>query len=129
MERRHADRRDPEPPDAPADLSSLGDELLDEAATMSSGRASRTLTPGAHGPLKQTLLALKAGQALSEHTTNGPATIQLLRGSATINAGDETLELAAGSWATIPRERHDLQAEEDTLAVITVAMVEDGSTA
>lgn len=124
MGRRHADRRDPEVPDMPADLSSLGDGLLEEAATMSSGRASRTLTPGAHEPLKQTLVALQAGQALSEHTTNGPATIHLLRGAATINAGDDTLELSAGGWAVIPQERHDLQASEDTVALVTVAVVE-----
>lgn len=123
MGRRHADRRDPEAPEMPADLSALGDALLEEAATMSSGRASRTLTPGAHRPLKQTLVALRSGEELGEHTTNGPATIHLLRGTATINAGDVTLELSAGRWATIPEDRHDLQAAEDTVALITVAIV------
>lgn len=108
----------------PTDLSSLGDALLEEAETMSSRRASRTLTPGAHRPLKQTLIALKAGEELSEHTANGPATIHLLRGAATINSEDGTLELSAGQWATIPEDRHDLQAHEDTVALVTVGIVE-----
>lgn len=90
---------------------------------MSSGRASRTLTPGAHRPLKQTLVALKAGEALSEHTVNGPATIQLLRGAATMTDAERTLDLSEGDWAAIPQDRHDLQAQEDTVALITVAIV------
>lgn len=124
MQRRHADRRDPAPPEMPAALTSIGEDLLEEAASMSSGRAARTLTPGAHRPLKQTLIALTAGEALSEHSTNGPATIQLLRGAATITAGDVRLSLSAGQWATVPEGRHDLQASDDTLALITVAIVE-----
>lgn len=117
----HADRRQPETPDGPLELASAGDDLLAEAAGMGSGRASRTLTPGAHAPLKQTLVALCAGTGLSEHAANGPATIHVLRGHAMINTGHDSMEVAAGEWAVIPEERHDLQTGEDTVVLITVA--------
>ena len=117
----HADRRQPFTPDEPFDLSNAGDGLLEEARRMSSGRASRTLTPSAHGALKQTLVALQAGVELDVHVTNGPATIQLLRGSAAINSEEGTVPLRSGQWATIPVARHDLRASDDTVALITVA--------
>jgi quercetin dioxygenase-like cupin family protein len=117
----HADRREPFTQQAPLDLGRAGDSLLDEARGMASGRAARTLTPGAHGPLKQTLVALRAGEKLDEHVTNGPATIHLLRGSATLNSGEDTVELGSGQWAPIPVDRHDLRAADDIVALITVA--------
>jgi quercetin dioxygenase-like cupin family protein len=125
MSQIHADRREPAPPDQPLDLDSAGDALQAEAAEMSSGRAARTLTPAAHGALKQTLVALQAGTQLSEHETNGPATIQLLRGTATINSSQGTISLEGGQWAVIPDVRHDLQATEDTVVIITVAPTAD----
>jgi quercetin dioxygenase-like cupin family protein len=117
----HAERRDPSTPDGPLDLTAAGDDLLAEAQEMSSGRAARTLTPAPHGALKQTLVALRAGVQLSEHEANGPATIQLLRGSATINSGEGSIDLRPGEWSAIPDVRHDLQAHADTIALITVA--------
>lgn len=117
----HADRREPFAPDAPLDLGRAGDSLLDEARGMSSGRAAKTLTPGAHGPLMQTLVALRAGVRLGEHVSNGPATIQLLRGAATLNSEEGAVELSGGQWARIPAARHDLHATDDTIALITVA--------
>ena len=117
----HAERRDPAAPTEPIDLGRVGDELLDEARDMASGRAARTLTPGAHAPLKQTLVALREGVELSEHDTNGPATIHVLRGRATLPAVDgRALELGAGEWVVIPDVRHSLVAGEDCLALITV---------
>ena len=121
----HADRRQPSSPAQPLDLTGAGEHLLDEARRMSSGRAAQTLTPGAHGPLKQTLVALTAGVPLDEHVANGPATIHLLRGSATMNSEEGSVELRGGQWAQIPVSRHDLTAHDDTIALITVAPTAD----
>lgn len=118
----HDERRDPETPRNPVDLAASGTELLGKAGEMSSGRSARTLTPGMHAPLKQTLIALRSGVELSEHETNGPATIYLLQGAATIAAGGERLELRSGEWSMIPDERHSLHASEDTVALLTVAL-------
>jgi quercetin dioxygenase-like cupin family protein len=117
----HADRRPPSEPAGPLNLAAAGDSLLEEARGMSSGRAAKSLTPGAHAPLKQTLVALRAGVELSEHRTNGPATIHLLRGSATINSQEGTIQLSGGQWAAIPAAEHNLQAATDTVALLTVA--------
>ena len=117
----HADRREPAAPDGPITLDAVADELVAEAGAMASGRAARTLTPGMHAPLKQTLVALRAGVRLDEHEANGPATIHLLRGAASIGTADDRIDLRGGDWAIIPAARHDLQAAEDTVALITVA--------
>jgi quercetin dioxygenase-like cupin family protein len=117
----HADRRAPAEPDGPLDIAAEGDRLLDQARGMSSGRAARTLTPGAHTPLKQTLVALRAGVELDEHQANGPATIQLLKGAATMNSPEGAIQLHGGQWAQIPDAPHNLHAEDDTVALITVA--------
>ena len=117
----HADRRAPAEPAEPLDIGAAGDRLLDQARGMSSGRASTTLTPGAHTPLKQTLVALRAGVELDEHQANGPATIQLLRGAATMNSPEGAVQLHGGQWAKIPDAPHNLHAEDDTVALITVA--------
>lgn len=118
----HAERRPPSSPEGPLDLGAAGERLLDEARAMSSGRAAKSLTPGMHAPLTQTLVALRAGVELGDHRMNGPATIHLLAGRATINAdAGQAIELRAGQWAAIPAALHNLDAAEDTVALITVA--------
>lgn len=116
----HADRRQPAPPDGPLELTAAGADLLEEATGMASGRAARTLTPGAHAPLKQTLVALRGGVELSEHDVNGPATVLLLQGRATLHFGQEAIDLATGEWSLIPQVRHSLQAGEDSVALFTI---------
>jgi quercetin dioxygenase-like cupin family protein len=116
----HADRREPQQPDTPLDLGAAADELIEQARGLSAGRSARTLTPGAGALLKQTLVALVEGGELDEHGTPGPATIQVLRGRATLRFGDEQTELSEGSWAPIPAAPHDLQANSDVVALLTV---------
>lgn len=118
----HAERREPQEPGAPFDLSGAADELLDQARNLSAGRAARTLTPGAGGLLKQTLVALTAGTELDEHTTPGPTTIQVLRGTATLRLGGDEVDLDADTWAPIAEEVHDLRAATDTVVLLTVAV-------
>lgn len=119
----HAERREPRTPDGAVDLSGVCDELLTEAGGMESGRAARTLTPGAHADLKQTLVALLEGRRLDAHTTNGHATIQVLRGQVVVTPTDgEALELGQGHWAVVPDEEHDLRADADTVVLVTVAL-------
>lgn len=119
---RHADRRDPETPDAPFDLHAAAGELLDQARGLDAGRSARTLTPRAGGPLKQTLLALLAGRRLDEHRAPGPATLQVLQGSVTLGTDGNSVTLAAGQWSAIPDEVHDLAAEVDAVVLLTVAL-------
>ena len=117
----HADRRPPSDPAVPLDLQSAGETLLEEARLMASGRASKSLTPGAHEPLTQTLMTLCAGRELGAHEANGPATIYLVRGRATLAWDGGSVELRDGQWAAIPTDRHSLHAGEDSIVLLTVA--------
>ncbi len=117
----HAPRRDPAAPSAPLDLAAAAAELLEQAAAAASGRAARSLTPGAGAASTQTLVALTAGNGLREHDTPGPASIQVLTGHGRLTAGDEVLELTAGNWATIPARRHHLDASSDLVVLLTIA--------
>lgn len=121
MERVHADRRDPAVPEQPLELDAAADELLATASEQASGRAARTLTPGAGAALKQTLIAITDGRELDDHVANGPASIQVLRGSLTVSWGDEDRAMQAGQWATLPLELHRVHADSDTVALVTVA--------
>ena len=91
---------------------------------MASGRAARSLTPGAHAPLTQTLLALCAGREWRDHETNGVATMQVLVGKASITSHERVIELGRGEWAPIPTSRHNLMAHEDLIGLLTVASTE-----
>jgi quercetin dioxygenase-like cupin family protein len=117
----HADRRPPSDPEVPLDLEEAGQALLAEARGMASGRAAKSLTPGAHAPLTQTLMALRSGTELGDHDANGPATILLVRGRATLVSSEGSVELSTGQWAPIPAVVHSLSAAEDTIALLTVA--------
>ena len=119
---RHADRREPATPDAPFDLHEAATELLDQAAGLDAGRSARTLTPRVGGPLKQTLLAMTAGSRLHEHRAPGPATLQVLVGSATLGTDGDSVTLDAGQWAAIPDVTHDLTAQADAVVLLTVAL-------
>ena len=121
----HADRRAPETPDGAFDLGGAADDLLTQAREMSSGRAARTLTPGAGAVLKQTLLAIASGRRLDEHQANGPATLQVLQGAVTVRSGDTTLEVPQGHWAAIPDAPHDLVADADAVLLLTIAIPAD----
>jgi quercetin dioxygenase-like cupin family protein len=106
-------------PQPPVDLDTLGRQLLQEARTNDNGRSALTLTPAEGGPLKQTLLAITAGNALAEHAAPGSATIQVLQGAATVT-GEGEQRLDAGQWSPIPRTRHGVRADEDVVALLTV---------
>jgi quercetin dioxygenase-like cupin family protein len=117
----HAPRRAPATPSTPLDLAAAGTELLEQAAAAASGRAARSLTPGAGAASTQTLVALTAGSGLREHDTPGPASIQVLSGDGRLTAEDEVLELTTGNWATIPPRPHHLDADTDLVVLLTIA--------
>ena len=123
MQQDKADRR-PETPRDPLDLAAAGDELLEQAGQAGPGRSARNLTPGEGSPLSQTLVALTGGSRLNDHVTNGPATLQVLRGSVTLTTADGDVGVEVGHWATVPREEHGLIANDDSVVLLTVAPVQ-----
>ncbi len=77
-------------------LTALARELLEHATATSSGRSADTVYGGHEHVLRQTVIALAAGQSLAEHESPGEATVQVLRGRVRLCAGDVSWEGIAG---------------------------------
>jgi hypothetical protein len=116
----HAPRREPAEAEGPLDLHTAADELLAEAGQLRSGRSARTLTPGSGAPLKQTLLALTAGQHLQDHLAPGPTTLLGIRGTSVLTHDEASVTLTDGLWAACPVGPHSLEAVTDTVVLLTV---------
>ena len=101
-------------------LTSLAAEKLAEAKKLHSGRAAHTIHGGRTHELRQTVLALLAGHELSEHDSQGEATLQVLQGHVRLTTGDDAWEGKTGDYVAVPRERHALRAAEDSVILLTV---------
>ncbi|OHV05660.1 cupin domain-containing protein [Mycobacterium talmoniae] len=102
-------------------LTTLASDKLAEARQAHSGRAAHTIHGGHEHDLRQTLVALRAGQGLAEHDSPGEATLQVLQGHVRLTAGDDAWEGKAGDYVTIPPQRHSLDSIEDSVVVLTVS--------
>ena len=102
-------------------LTGLASQQLAIATSASSGRSASTIFCGQHNVLRQTMIALAAGQKLSEHENPGEATIQVLLGRVRLGAADETWEGSAGDLLVVPDRRHSLEALDDAVVLLTVA--------
>jgi quercetin dioxygenase-like cupin family protein len=103
------------------DLADLIDDLMAKARAASSGRAARTIRGGHENALRETVIALLAGQELSEHDNPHEATLQVLQGRVRLLTGDDAWEGASGDHLTVPPQRHSLAALEDSVVLLTVS--------
>jgi quercetin dioxygenase-like cupin family protein len=71
-------------------------DLTTTAEPPEGGILSRTLYQDER--IKVVVFGFGAGQELSEHTANVPATIQVVKGEGTVTLGEDTVRVAAGSW-------------------------------
>ncbi len=101
-------------------LVELVETELATAREAASGRAASTVYGGHEHELRQTLIALVAGQELSEHESPGEATLQVIRGVVVLSTGEEEQTLQTGELAPIPPLRHALRAVEDSAVLLTV---------
>ena len=102
-------------------LTAHARELLERARREASGRSSDTLVGGHEQVLRQTVVALLAGQTLGEHEGPGEATLQVLRGRVRLSAPTATWEGWEGDLLIVPTERHSVTAIEDAAFLLTVA--------
>lgn len=105
-------------------LDELADQLQAKAAASSAQRAAHTLIAG-DAPLRQTVIALAAGAQLSEHENPGYATLHVLRGNARLVAGQDTWQLRAGSHLVIPGQRHSVEADADTVVLLSAVLASE----
>ena len=104
----------------PVSLSALAEEHLRRAREEAAGRSAHTVYGGRDHRLRQTVIALLAGQSLEEHESPGEATLQVLQGRVRLVAGETSQELDEGRLAAIPPARHALEAPEDSVVLLTV---------
>lgn len=101
-------------------LIALARHELAQALAASSGRSAKTLFGGHEHQLRQTLIAMRAGQAMTEHDNPGEATLQVLSGRILLSAGEVSWNGSVGDLITIPNAMHSLDAVEDSVILLTV---------
>ncbi len=105
---------------AVTDLRALSDALLARARSDDRGRAAHVVIAGALQ--RSTAIALLAGQGLDEHAAPPAATLQCVLGRVRLHSGADEWRLTAGELVAIPPDRHSLDAEEDSVVLLTVAL-------
>jgi quercetin dioxygenase-like cupin family protein len=103
-------------------LGALGENLLAEARSASSGRYSVTIHGGLVNSLRQTLIGVAAGHRLDEHENTGEITLHVLSGRARVVAGADDVTLGVGEYAVIPRQWDSFEALDDTVVLLTAAV-------
>ncbi len=101
-------------------LSVIADEQITAARSAPSGRSAQTVYGGRGHALRQTVLALAGGHGLNEHESPGEATLLVLRGRIRLGTSAATVEGVAGDYLSIPQERHNVVALEDSVLLLTV---------
>jgi hypothetical protein len=109
-------------PEDPVVLSDLASSLLDEASGNSGGNAATSLTPTDVKAFTQTVVAVPAGNQLDAEHWNGPATVQVITGAATITDDDGVVvELGSGQLARLQPGAGTVRADRDLVVLLTVA--------
>ncbi len=99
------------------DIDVIAREHLSAAGGAAHGRSAAMVAQD--GPLRQTVLALRAGAVLGEHNAPLAASIYVLEGSVTIVSAGGRLVVNENQLEIIPQERHSVEANEDSVFLLT----------
>ncbi|HYN29114.1 MAG TPA: hypothetical protein VES95_04500 [Dermatophilaceae bacterium] len=102
------------------DLREVAERLIAEARTDDKGRSSVTAVHGDR--LRTTVIALNAGTGMGEHNSPAAATLQVVAGRVRVYAGERAWEVSHGQLMDVPDERHGVDALEDSVLLLTVAI-------
>lgn len=101
-------------------LTALARTELKLALHAPSGRSAKTVVGGHEHQLRQTLIALRAGESLSEHENPGEATLYVVRGRVLLRSGETSWNGSPADLLTIPKGLHVVDAVEDSVILLTV---------
>lgn len=100
-------------------LTSMAEQLMDEAESAASGRAALTLARG--DELTVVLVSMKAGRTLDEHSAPAAATVVTLSGNILISTSSKNLTLDQGESATFTADiSHSVLANEDSAFLLII---------
>lgn len=102
-------------------LTVLGRQQLGLAKAASSGRSSSTVCGGHEHVLRQTKIAFRSGEKLSEHENPGEATVHVCPAGFDPTLATTPRRAHPGDRLTVPDCRHDLETLSDTVVLLTVA--------
>lgn len=98
------------------------ERTIDRALVTEHGRSARTLVK--EGPLRLTLVALDRGGVMPRHRAEGPVTVQLLDGDATIEAIGNQYTLAVGDVIVLAGGvEHDVRSVGGATFLLTVVFL------
>jgi quercetin dioxygenase-like cupin family protein len=84
-------------------------------------RSAHTVYGGHEHVLRQTMIALGAGQVMNEHENPGEATIHVLHGRVRLRTSKDHWDGSPGDLLIVPDCRHSLEALEAAVVLLTVA--------
>lgn len=103
-------------------LTALARHQLEIATNRSSGRSAKTVYGGHEHSLRQTVIALRAGQVMAEHQNPGEATVYVINGRILLSTSEVSCSGWLGDLLTVPDALHSVEALEDSVILMTVAV-------
>jgi quercetin dioxygenase-like cupin family protein len=102
-------------------LTALARQQIETARAASSGRSATTVYGGHEHSLRQTLMAMTAGNSMDDHESPGEATLEVLQGRVRVTNLTSGWDGTPGDLIVLPRTRHGLRALEDSVVLLTVS--------
>ncbi|GAA4192320.1 cupin domain-containing protein [Streptosporangium oxazolinicum] len=100
------------------DVLALAEEHLTLARASAHGRSAHTYLN--EGTLRQAVIALTAGTVLGDHEAPPAGSLHVLLGRVRLVDDDgRTVEIGAGQSAPIPQRRHSLEADQESVVILT----------
>jgi quercetin dioxygenase-like cupin family protein len=104
--------------DLESEMGTIRSELADRHS-----RVARTLIK--EGPLRLTLVGMRAGGALREHAAEGPITIHVVEGTIVLQAAGVEHTVKTGAIVALEGGvRHDVSTSTGGMFLLTLVMVE-----
>ena len=103
-------------------LTAVADGQLASARSSTQSRSAHTVHGGHEHSLRQTVIALLAGEHLHEHEHGAETTVYVLRGRVQLVAGRDRWEAVPGDLLSLPDRRHRVEAVTDAVFLFTNAV-------